>query len=88
VIEHEPFTVYVHAKSEFKNFPIQEFAVRAFLLAFQHQGDRFPEKNKRGIPSWFTPEGAKSALAKDRAAKYANEFARVVDLATARIAGR
>ena len=85
-IEHTPLTVYLHAKRELKEEAMMEFAVRAFLLRVTREHEDFPERKRRGLPTWFTPEDAKNALAEDRPPRYAKEFARVVDLAVARLA--
>jgi 8-oxo-dGTP pyrophosphatase MutT (NUDIX family) len=81
-IESEPFAEYRYVKGDGKNSNGPEIAVRAFLLAVREA--RLPLEDWRD-PEWFHPQEAKHALAEGRSERYAEELARVVDLAVERL---
>jgi len=81
-IETEPFAEYRYVKGNGKNSNGPEIAVNAFLLAVSEA--RPPMEDWRD-PEWFDPQEAKHALAEGRSERYAQELARVVDLAVQRL---
>jgi 8-oxo-dGTP pyrophosphatase MutT (NUDIX family) len=84
-IEPRHFHLYLHSKGVFWKSPgVQEFVVKAFLLAVEQDGK--PNEPMRN-PTWFAPEEAKKTLAKGREIKYARELTAVIDRALEQIAG-
>ncbi len=84
-IEPWHFHLYIHSKGVFWKSPgVQEFVVKAFLLAVEQDGK--PNERMRN-PTWFVPEEAKKILAKGREVKYARELQAVIDRALEQIAG-
>ena len=84
-IEPRHFHLYLHSKGVFWKSPgVQEFVVKAFLLAVEQDGK--PNERMRN-PTWFVPEEAKKILAKGREVKYARELQAVIDRALEQIAG-
>ncbi len=84
-IEPRHFHLYIHSKGVFWKSPgVQEFVVKAFLLAVEQDGK--PNERMRN-PTWFVPEEAKKILAKGREVKYARELQAVIDRALEQIAG-
>ena len=82
-IEPRHFHLYIHSKGVFWKSPgVQEFVVKAFLLAVEQDGK--PDEPMRN-PTWFAPEEAKKTLAKGREIKYARELQAVVDRAVEEI---
>ncbi len=82
-IEPRHFHLYLHSKGVFWKSPgVQEFVVKAFLLAVEQDGK--PDEPMRN-PTWFAPEEAKKTLAKGREIKYARELQAVVDRAVEEI---
>ena len=84
VIERQPFTTYRADKDGGYSGAVR-ILVTAFLLEVQETRQPMEEHRQ---PQWFTPEDAKNALARDRSAFRALEFARVIDLAVRRISKR
>lgn len=83
-IEPRHFHLYLHSKGVFWKPPgVQEFVVKAFLLAVEQDGK--PDEPMRN-PTWFAPEEAKKTLAKGREIKYARELQAVIDRAMEQIA--
>ena len=78
-IEPRHFHVYIHSKGVFwQPSGVQEYVVKAFLMEVRqtrrsHEDDR--------DPTWFSPEQARSILAKGREVKYAQELQSVIDRA-------
>jgi len=81
-IEPEPFTEYRYVKGNGKNSNGPEIVVGAFLLAV---GEARPALEDWRDPEWFDAQEAKHVLAEGRSERYAQELARVVDLAVARL---
>ena len=81
-IEHEPFAEYRYVKGNGKNSNGPEIVVGAFLLEVL---DARPPLEDWRDPEWFEPQEAKRALAENRTERYAQELARVVDLAVERL---
>lgn len=82
IIEHEPLTVYLHEKKEWKRKGT-EIKIYAFLLEVKKT--QIPEEPHRN-PTWFSFSAADTALAEGRQFKYAEEFRRVLRVASSRIA--
>ena len=82
-VEPRHFHLYIHSKGVFwQPRGVQEFVIKAFLLEVQQV--RAPSEPQRN-PTWFSPEGAKEALAKGREVKYGRELKDVIDRALHRI---
>jgi hypothetical protein len=82
-IEPQHFHLYLQPKgdSRLRN-GIQEFVVKAFLLQVSHTQ---PPQEQNRNPTWFSADGARSALAMGREAKYAAELRTVIDRAVERL---
>jgi 8-oxo-dGTP pyrophosphatase MutT (NUDIX family) len=79
MIEPRHFHLYIHSKGVFWKPPgVQEFVVKAFLMEVEAVGQ--PPEEMRN-PTWFSPEEARTILAKGREVKYAREIQAVVDRA-------
>jgi 8-oxo-dGTP pyrophosphatase MutT (NUDIX family) len=82
-IQPRHFHLYLHSKGVFwKPAGVQEFVVKAFLMAVERNGQ--PHESSRN-PTWFSPEEAKKALARGREVKYGRELQAVVDRAMEQI---
>ena len=84
-IEPQHFHLYLQPKgdSRLRNC-IQEFVVKAFLLQVSHT--QAPQEQNRN-PTWFSVDGARSALAMGREAKNAAELRTVIDRAVEHLSG-
>lgn len=78
-IEPQPFTDYIQSV---KKSSATEVHVNAYLFEV-HSAEPPPETHRK--PRWFAPAAAKQALAKGRSAVRAQQFDRVIDLATKKI---
>jgi 8-oxo-dGTP pyrophosphatase MutT (NUDIX family) len=80
-ISQEPFTRYRYPDTRHDR---GESLVSTFLLAVTAQGEPAKEERRRH-PTWVSPNDAVELLAADRAPEYAEEHARVVREALARL---
>ena len=82
-IEPRHFHLYIHSKGVFwQAGGVQEFVVKAFLM---ESASVAPGRRAGAEPAWFSPEEARSRLAKGREVKYAHELEAVIDRALERI---
>jgi 8-oxo-dGTP pyrophosphatase MutT (NUDIX family) len=70
----EPLTTYLYVKSN----SAEQFAIRAYLLDVR---DTRPPAEPWRKPAWYGRKDAKKKLAENRAPEYADELARVIELA-------
>lgn len=82
-METKPFAEYRYVKGNGKNSNGPEIVVNVFLLAVS---EAKPPMEDWRDPQWFHPPEAKQALAEGRSERYAEELARIVDLAVGRLA--
>jgi 8-oxo-dGTP pyrophosphatase MutT (NUDIX family) len=79
VIEPRHFHLYIHSKGVFwQPHGVQEYVVKAFLMEVTRT--QKPVEGTRN-PTWFSPEEARTMLARGREVKYAAELKTVVDQA-------
>ncbi len=81
ILEQTPFSTFIYTKSDRDQDPF-ETEIAAYLLEVQKT---HPPQETYRRPQWFGPEAAKAALAIGRKSEYAQELARIVDTALARL---
>lgn len=83
VIEPQHFHLYLQPKGDSRLRPgVQESVVKAFMLEVTHtQPPQEPNRN----PTWFSVDDARSALARGREKRHAEELRTVIDRAVERL---